>query len=129
MRTDLALTAFSDPDAGGVGGRALFGGGEGSGGEGSGGVSSFRGSGGGVGCLAGVRAPFLLLRFNADREYDADLGRGLYGLPSFTTMAAGLGVNLAFGTGISSATSITGLSVMSASAIPLALDVVGEMGV
>ncbi len=42
---------------------------------------------------------------------------------------AGLGVDLVFGTGVSSATSITGLKPMRASALVLPFDAVGETGV
>lgn len=65
----------------------------------------------------------------AERGMDADLGLGLYTLPSFTTMLAGLGVGFVFGTGICSATSMTGDNAMLSSAAVLPLEVVGEIGV
>jgi len=76
----LALLAFSDPDAGGVGGSALFGGG-----EGSGGVSSLRTCiAAGLRDRAGVWVPEVcdpevppvrLLRLVAFRDIEAERGR------------------------------------------------------
>lgn len=118
---------FSDPDAGGVGGKARFGGG-----EGSGGMPSFCRPVAGVAGRDGVRAggasaPARLRLFMALRGMDADLGRGTYDLPSFTTTLASFGVDFVLGTGVSSATSITGLSAMHI--VSLTLEVVGDIGV
>ena len=60
------------------------------------------------------------------RGIDADLGRGAYDLLSLTMSFGG---NFAFGTGISSATSITGLSVILFFEFSLSFEAAGETGV
>jgi hypothetical protein len=114
----------SEPDTGGVGGRARFGGG-----EGRGGVVSFLlldlEISGVLGREMVAMLP-LLRRFAAVRDIETDRGRGAYLLPSPRNMSfVGFGVDLALGKGTSSATSITGLKVMFAE-FGLPLDAVGE---
>lgn len=65
----------------------------------------------------------------ADRGMDADLGRGVYDFPSLTMIFAGFDGALAFSTGISSATSMTGLSAIGVPALALSLGVIGDTGV
>jgi hypothetical protein len=101
------------------------------GGEGSGGVVSFFALAfevSGVLGREGVAMLPLLRRFAAMREIEADRGLGAYLLPSPRKMSlVGFGVDLAFGRGTSSATSITGLSAIFAE-FRLPFDVVGEFG-
>lgn len=117
----------SDPEAGGVGGRARLGGG-----EGRGGVSSFFALDlefSGVFGREIVAILPLLRRFAAVRDIDADRGLGAYLLPSPRKMSfVGFGVDLGLDRGTSSATSMTGLSAMFAE-FGLPLEVVGEFGV
>lgn len=98
----------SDPEAGGVGGRARLGGG-----DGRGGVVSFLTlalEASGVLGRDVLAALPLLRRFNAVRDIDAERGLGAYLLPSPRRInLVGFGVDLALGTVTSSATSITGL--------------------
>jgi hypothetical protein len=113
---------FSEPEAGGVGGSARFGGG-----EGSGGVSSLRL------LLFGVEGLDMLAilerRFKAARDNDADRGRGAYLVPSPRRInRAGFTGVLTFGTGTSSATSITGERHILAQ-FGLSLEDIGETGV
>lgn len=115
----MTRVVFSEPDAGGVGGRARFGGG-----EGSGGVSSSMVAFSPLGLLGleGVCAPWRLRRF-----IDAERGRGAYDLPPSLTMSLdGFEGDLVLVMGICSATSITGLSETLTA--PLALEVAGETG-
>lgn len=124
-RTDLLFPALSEPDAGGVGGKARFGGG-----DGNGGGSSFIGAGAGLLGREGVLDPPTRLRlFMADRGIEADRGRGVYVFPSLTITFAGLCERSIFGIGTSSATSINGLKLIIDPAFALALDVAGEIGV
>lgn len=116
----------SEPEAGGVGGRARFGGGEGRGGVVSFFARAFEVSG--VLGREGVAMLPLLLRLAAVRDIEADRGLGAYLLPSPRKMSlVGFGVDLALGRGTSSATSIAGLRAMFAE-LGLPLDVVGEFG-
>lgn len=113
----LGLLLLSEPDAGGVGGRARLGGGDGSRGASSCSCCRY-----GVSAVVGVFAPCPLLLFIALRGIDADLGRGVYvgrGVYGFTITFAPCGGDLAFGTGISCATSITGLRAICSSAFAL----------
>lgn len=126
MEVGFCFLTTSEPDAGGVGGRARLGGG-----EGRGGVLSFLLLGfevSGVLGREGVAMLPLLLRFAAVREIEAERGLGAYLLPSPRRMSlVGFGVDLALGKGTSSATSITGLRAMFAE-FGLPLDAVGEFG-
>jgi len=120
-----ALRTRSEPEAGGVGGSARFGGGEGKGGV----VSSLLFLPSGVAGLETVTKLDRLLRFTAVREIEADRGRGLYFVPSPRRISrAGFGGDFAFDKGTSSATSITGLSVIfGESGLPFV--VAGDTGV
>lgn len=114
------LFVFSEPEAGGVGGRARLGGG-----EGSRGVVSLFLVPSGLDGLDGVSKPE---RRSAARGMEADLGRGTAArlpLRSRRMSLAGFGVGLALGAGTSSATSITGLSAMAA----LSVERTAEVGV
>lgn len=119
----LPFVGFSEPEAGGVGGSLRCGGG-----EGKGGASSSCGSGAGLLALVDACDRLKLFLFIAFRGSDADLGRGVYDFPSLTTNLAGFCWLFAFGTGISSATNMTGLSTILASFAALPLEAVGEMG-
>lgn len=114
----------SEPDAGGVGGSARFGGG-----EGKGGASSFSLHGLVTSGVLGRDTVAILPRLRRfARGIEAERGLGAYLLPSPRRMSlVGLGVDLAFGRGTSSATSITGLRVMLAE-FGLLLEAVGELG-
>jgi len=126
LEVDFCFLTTSEPEAGGVGGRARFGGGEGRGGVLSFLPVDFEVSG--VLGREGVAMPPLLRLFAAAREIEADRGLGAYLLPSPRKMSlVGFGVDLALGRGTSSATSITGLRAIFAE-FGLPLDVVGEFG-
>jgi hypothetical protein len=121
----LCFLITSDPEAGGVGGRARFGGG-----DGKGGVVSFFGldlvASGVLGRDVVVALP-LLLRFRAVRDIDAERGLGAYLLPSPRRISlVGFGVDLALGKGTCSATSITGLRATPELGLPL--EDVGDLG-
>ena len=120
-----ALRTLSEPEAGGVGGRARFGGG-----DGNGGVSSLLFLALGVAGRETALAKLdRLLRFTAVRDMEADRGRGLYLLPSPRKMSlVGFGGDLALAKGTSSATSITGLRAIFAE-FGLPLVVAGDTGV
>lgn len=128
----FALPAPSEPEAGGGGGRALVGGGEGSGGAFSSSPSYL-----GLFDLGDEWILFWLLPLlfalrlrTAARGYDAERGRGAYVLPSLRMSLVGLGDGLVFGTGTSSATSMTGLRHIPKSGVRLsAVCAVGDMGV
>jgi hypothetical protein len=121
----LCFLITSDPEAGGVGGRARLGGG-----DGKGGVVSFLGivlvASGVLGRDVVVALP-LLLRFSAVRDMDAERGLGAYLLPSPRRInLVGFGVDLALGKGTCSATSITGLRATPELGLPL--EDVGDFG-
>jgi hypothetical protein len=121
----LCLLMTSDPEAGGVGGRARLGGG-----DGNGGVVSFFTLGlvasGVLGRDIVVTLP-LLRRSSAVRDSDADRGLGAYLLPSPRRISlVGFGVDLALGKGTCSATSITGLRATPELGLPL--EDVGDLG-
>lgn len=128
----LALLALSDPEAGGVGGRALVGGGEGRGGALSSSLSCRGLLDRGEEWMLFWLLPllFTLRRRTAAREYEADRGRGAYVLPSLRMSLVGFGEGLVFGIGTSSATSMTGLKHMPESDVRFsAVCAVGDMGV
>ena len=121
----LCFLITSDPEAGGVGGRARLGGG-----DGKGGVVSFFGldlvASGVLGRDVVVVLP-LLLRFSAVRDIDAERGLGAYLLPSPRRISlVGFGVDLALGRGTCSATSITGLRATPELGLPL--EDAGDLG-
>lgn len=122
----LCLLITSEPETGGVGGRARFGGG-----DGRGGVVSFFALGLEASGVLGrdvVPALPLLRRFKAARDIDAERGLGTYLLPSPRSISrVGLGVDRAFGRGTSSATNITGLRA-TPSELGLPLEEVGDFG-
>jgi len=118
------LRILSEPEAGGVGGRARLGGG-----EGRGGVVSLLFRASGVAGREMVRMLERLLRFMATRDIEADRGRGLYFVPSPRSMSrAGLDGVFVLVRGTSSATSMTGLRAMFAE-FGLPFVVAGEKGV
>jgi hypothetical protein len=126
LEVGFCFLTTSEPEAGGVGGRARLGGGEGRGGVLSFFALDFEVSG--VLGREGVAMLPLLRRFAAVRDIEADRGLGAYLLPSPRRMSlVGFGVDLALGSGTSSATSITGLRAIVAE-FGLPLDVVGEFG-
>lgn len=124
LEDGLYFLTTSEPDAGGVGGSARLGGG-----DGRGGVISFFPLGLQVSGVLGRETEAtlpLLRRFNAVRDIDAERGRGAYLLPSPRRISlVGFGVDRAFGKGTSSATSITGLRAMF-SEFGLPLEIVGD---
>lgn len=77
--------------------------------------------------MLGVGGPVRLRRFIELRGIDADRGLGAYVFPSFKMSFAGRHGDLV--TGISSATSVTGLRASLASADTLPFEVLGDMGV
>lgn len=113
----------SEPEAGGVGGSARLGGG-----EGRGGVLSFLPLGLLFSGVLGREVPEMLPRLRLfARGIDAERGLGAYLLPSPRSMSlVGFGVDLVFGKGTSSATSITGLRAILAE-FRLLLEGVGEL--
>lgn len=122
LEVGFCFLTTSEPEAGGVGGRARFGGGEGRGGV----VSFFALDLERSGVLGREVMLPLLRRLAAVRDMDADRGRGAYLLPSPRRMSlVGFGVDLALGRGTSSATSITGLRAMFAE-FGLLFEAVGE---
>jgi hypothetical protein len=124
LEVGFCFLMTSEPDTGGVGGRARFGGGEGRGGVVSFLLLDLEVSG--VLRREMVAMLPLLRRFAAVRDIDADRGRGAYLLPSPRRISlVGFGVDLALGKGTSSATSITGLNVIFAE-LGLSFEAVGE---
>lgn len=126
LEVGLCFLITSEPEAGGVGGRARLGGG-----DGRGGVVSFPGldlvASGVLGRDVVVALP-LLRRFSAVRDIDAERGLGAYLLPSPRRISlVGFGVDLALGRGTCSATSITGLRA-TPNELGLSLEDVGDFG-
>lgn len=119
-----ALRTLSEPDAGGVGGSARFGGG-----DGRGGVSSLLLPTSGVAGRETVTKLDRLLRLMAVRDIEADRGLGLYFVPSPRRISlVGFGGDFALAKGTSSATNITGLNAIFAE-LGLPLVVAGDTGV
>ena len=120
----LLRSTFSDPEAGGVGGSARCGGG-----DGGGGVSPLHLPLFGVAGLDILAMLDRLRRFMAVRDIEAERGLGAYLVPSPRRMSrAGFVGDFTFGTGTSSATSIIGERQI-LTELGLSFDVVGEIGV